>query len=78
MEKLGINPVLIITQIINFLIVFFLLTKLLYKPILAMLEKRKQQVVATNELQVHLEQEKGHMQEEKKKIIKEPKSVSNK
>jgi F-type H+-transporting ATPase subunit b len=40
-SKLGINPLLLIGQIINFLILFFLLKKILYKPILGILEKRR-------------------------------------
>ncbi|MEW6407967.1 MAG: F0F1 ATP synthase subunit B [Patescibacteria group bacterium] len=44
LEKLGINPVLLITQIINFLILLFLLKKFLYKPILDMLERRRKKI----------------------------------
>lgn len=41
MEKLGIEPSLLLAQVINFAIIVVVLTKLLYRPILAMLEKRK-------------------------------------
>jgi len=41
MENIGIEPVYLITQIINFGIIVFILTKLLYRPILSMLEKRR-------------------------------------
>lgn len=44
MEQLGIEPKLLLAQIVNFLIIAFVLTKLLYKPILAMLEKRKKEI----------------------------------
>lgn len=44
LSKLGINPVLLITQIINFLILLFLLKKFLYKPVLNMLEKRREKI----------------------------------
>src|SRR3989337_159917 len=40
-EKFGLNPVLLGAQIFNFLIVLFLLKKLLYKPILEVLKKRQ-------------------------------------
>jgi len=40
-NKFGLDPVLLIAQIVNFLIVFFILKKYLYKPILEMIEKRK-------------------------------------
>ena len=44
MEKLGIEPSLLLAQVINFSIIVVVLTKLLYAPILAMLEKRKKEI----------------------------------
>jgi len=44
MEKLGIEPSLLLAQIINFAIIVVVLSKLLYKPILSMLEKRKREI----------------------------------
>lgn len=44
MEQLGIEPALLLAQIVNFCIIVFVLTKLLYKPILTMLEKRKKEI----------------------------------
>lgn len=44
MEQLGIEPKLLIAQMINFLIIIVVLTKLLYQPILGMLEKRKKEI----------------------------------
>jgi F-type H+-transporting ATPase subunit b len=46
MKQLGIEPSLLLAQIINFSIIAFVLSKLLYKPILAMLEKRKKEIEA--------------------------------
>ena len=40
-KNFGLNPMLLGAQIINFLIVFYLLKKLLYKPVLNMLKKRQ-------------------------------------
>lgn len=37
----GLNPVLLGAQVVNFLIVFFVLKKFLYKPILEVLSKRQ-------------------------------------
>ena len=37
----GLNPTLIIAQIVNFLIIFYLLKKFLYKQIMSVLKKRK-------------------------------------
>lgn len=41
MEQLGVNGTLLLAQIVNFGLVVFLLSKLLFKPVLTMLEKRK-------------------------------------
>ena len=40
-ETFGLNPVLLAAQIVNFLIVFILLKKFLYKPVLEVLRKRQ-------------------------------------
>lgn len=44
MDKLGIEPSLLLAQVVNFTIIVFVLTKLLYKPILAALEKRRKEI----------------------------------
>ena len=44
MEKVGINLNFLIAQIVNFVIVLVLLQRLLYRPVLNMLEARKQRV----------------------------------
>lgn len=40
-KNFGLNPVLLAAQILNFLIVFFILKKFLYKPVLDVLKKRQ-------------------------------------
>lgn len=40
-KNFGLNPVLLGAQIVNFLIVFFVLKKFLYKPVLDVLKKRQ-------------------------------------
>lgn len=44
MDKLGIEPTLLAAQVVNFLVIIVVLQKLLYKPILTMLEKRKREI----------------------------------
>ena len=44
MEKLGIELTQILTQIFNFTLMVFLLTKLLYKPVIKKLEERKAKI----------------------------------
>lgn len=41
LKNFGVDPILLAAQIVNFLIIFWLLKKFAYKPIFAMLEKRK-------------------------------------
>jgi len=40
-KNFGVNPIFLGAQIVNFLIVFFILKKFLYKPILELLNKRR-------------------------------------
>src|SRR3989338_10049614 len=44
MEQLGIEPLQLITQILNFAVLVFFLNKYLYKPILNTLETRKKKI----------------------------------
>jgi len=47
MEKLGIDAQLIVLQAINFAILLYVLNRFLYKPVLGMLAKRKEQIEHT-------------------------------
>lgn len=44
LESLGINWKLLVFQIINFLLLFFILKKVLYKPVLNFLETRRKKI----------------------------------
>lgn len=44
LNNFGFNPMLFVAQIINFIIVFFVLKKILYKPVLDMLKKRDAEI----------------------------------
>lgn len=44
MEKLGVEPIQLLTQIFNFVVMFLVLSKLLYKPILKALEDRRKKI----------------------------------
>jgi len=71
MEQLGIEPNLLLAQIVNFLIIFFVLSKLLYKPILGMLEKRKKEIAAGLELTQKMREEEEKMNVRKEKLFEE-------
>ncbi|MDO8660102.1 MAG: ATP synthase F0 subunit B [Candidatus Parcubacteria bacterium] len=40
-KNFGLDPILLVAQVVNFLIIFFVLKKFLYKPVLELLKKRK-------------------------------------
>lgn len=44
LNNFGFDPVLLIAQVVNFLLILFVLKKFLYKPILKMLNDRKESV----------------------------------
>lgn len=44
MEKLGIQPIQLLLQVINFMVLLFVLKKFLYQPILKMIETRKKKI----------------------------------
>jgi F-type H+-transporting ATPase subunit b len=41
LENFGVDPILLVAQIVNFLIIFWILKKFLYKKVLDVLKKRK-------------------------------------
>lgn len=48
MEKVlsdfGVNPILLAAQVVNFLVLLFILKKLLYKPVITLLDERKKKI----------------------------------
>ena len=43
-KNFGVNPYLLVAQVVNFLIVFYILKRILYKPFLTILKKREEKV----------------------------------
>lgn len=43
-EQFGIQPLLLVAQIVNFLILLFLLHKFMYKPLLSVMQKRRERI----------------------------------
>lgn len=58
-KNFGVNPMLLSAQIVNFLIIFFVLKKFLYKPVLELLKKRqtmiKEGIAQAEESRIKLE-----------------------
>ncbi len=71
MEQLGIEPKLLLAQIINFTIIIVVLSKLLYKPILAMLEKRKKAIEQGLMLTEKMKAEEAKTKQKEDKILDE-------
>lgn len=69
MDKLGIEPSLLLAQVVNFSIIVFVLTKLLYKPILAMLAKRRREIEEGLQLTATLQEEEEKMAVKKQKLL---------
>ena len=69
MDKLGIEPKLLVAQIVNFLIIVFVLSKLLYKPILNMLAKRKKEIEEGLKLTEKMRVEEEKFQQKKQKML---------
>ncbi len=67
--KLGIDWKLLLAQIVNFLILFFILYKLVYKPILNVLDKRKKMIEKNVEDTKRIEDRLTKLEEERAKVL---------
>jgi len=68
-SKLGIDVKLLLAQVVNFFILFFILLKLVYKPILNLLEKRKSMIEKTVSDSKKIEERLSALESEKGKIL---------
>lgn len=71
MEQLGIEPKLLLAQVINFLVIVFVLSKVLYKPIITMIDKRKREIEEGLTLTQKMREEEEKMQAKKVKLLEE-------
>src|SRR3990167_64926 len=71
MEQLGIEPSLLLAQVVNFLIIVFVLSKVLYKPIIDMIDKRKREIEEGLTLTQKMREEEEKMQAKKVKLLEE-------
>lgn len=88
LNNFGFEPILFLAQIINFLIIYWLLKKFLYKPVLKMLAERKQRIAqglkdadeSARLLEQTLQKEEKVLkdaQEKAKKLIEDAKAQSD-
>jgi F-type H+-transporting ATPase subunit b len=68
-EGLGINPPVLISQLVSFLILFGALSFLAYKPILKMLDERSKKIKDSLEQAEAVKQQSTHAEEEVKKQL---------
>ncbi len=78
LKTFGVDPILLVAQIINFIVILYILKKLLYKPVMDMLKKRedviKEGLKQAEEGKLTLEK----ALEEEKKILKKAQDQSKK
>ena len=70
LQKLGIDWKLLIAQIINFVILLWLLKRFAYKPIVDLLEKRKKEIAESTENADRIKKELEQTQTKSQQIIK--------
>ncbi len=71
MEQLGIEPTLLFAQIINFTIIIFVLSKLLYKPILGVLEKRRKQIEEGLAMAEKMKEEEAKLKQKGERVLED-------
>ena len=71
MEKLGINVTWLFAQIVNFDVLLFLLWRFAYKPVLGMLDARKQKIQESLEYAEKVKQDAAAQQKEFEKKLEE-------
>lgn len=69
--KLGINPTLILAQVVSFLILFFILKALIYKPLLNLFDKRKKMIEKNVEDTRRIEERLEKLEVERKAVLSE-------
>jgi len=71
MEKLGIDPMVMLFQIINFGILVYLLNKFLYKPVLSAIKAKRKELE-------DIEQQKEELAKQKEDIVREREDIVKK
>jgi F-type H+-transporting ATPase subunit b len=74
MDKLGIQPLVLVTQLINFGILVIVLNKFLYKPVVSFLAKRKQKIAEGVKASEEALKEREKLEKKKQELLKEAKA----
>ncbi len=78
LNQFGINPILLLAQVVNFLVLLFILKKFLYKPILKVLEERKKKIEESLKNAEEIEKRLLETEEEKDKVLLKASSEAQK
>lgn len=75
MEKIltefGVQPLLLIAQVVNFLVLLWILNKVLYKPILKVLDERKQKIADSLKNAEQIEKKLAQTEEDRENKLEE-------
>lgn len=77
LTKLGINPLLLIAQIVNFLILLWILNRFLYKPILKLFKDRSSKIEEGIKTAESLKRQAAEAEERHKQYIEEAKKEAH-
>ncbi len=69
LNQFGVQPILLAAQVVNFLILLFILKKFLYKPILKVLDERKKRIESSLKNAEEIERRLQQTTEESEKVI---------
>lgn len=78
LQEFGVEPVLLAAQVVNFIILLLILRKLLYKPVLTMLENRKKTIENSLLQAEKIKQELEKAEEARKKVLEEARNNAQK
>ncbi len=69
LNQFGVQPILLAAQVVNFLILLFILKKFLYKPLLKVLDTRKKTIADSLKNAEEIEKRLLETEEEKEKVL---------
>lgn len=69
LNQFGVQPVLLAAQVVNFLILLFILKKFLYKPLLKVLDERKKRIEASLKNAEEIERRLAETEAQAEKIL---------
>jgi F-type H+-transporting ATPase subunit b len=76
LENIGVDYTLLAFQIINFIVLMWLLKKFLYRPILKLIENRQKEIDDSLKLKEEIEKKEEELGKEKEKMLQETREES--